>query len=349
MLDVKQKAAVVVTSINPPTNGVIKIAAMCEARGWPFIVVGDKKSPIEYSITGLNFLSVDKQEALNFETVKTLPYNTYSRKMLGYLVAACDSIDYIVETDDDNIPYENFLELPKSETTARTDPSVQGWINCYSYFTTDEIWPRGFPLNKVRASKTAPHKEIPAEIKGGKYIQQALADGDPDVDAVFRLVVQNDVAIKFQELQPLLIQSNQISPFNSQATTWPIELLELMYLPTTCSFRMTDIWRSFICQKILKNIDYDLVVIGPRLEQIRNVHDLMKDFTDEIEGYVGYDKFLSILETVPITGKMESIGLDLNLIYRELSSADFFEVDELKYLESWLQDVQKVKLLRGKL
>jgi hypothetical protein len=43
------------------------------------------------------------------------------------------------------------------------------------------------------------------------------------------------------------------------------------------------------------------------------------------------------------------MGLDLKLIYRELSSADFFETDELNYLESWLQDVQKVKLLREKL
>jgi hypothetical protein len=40
------------------------------------------------------------------------------------------------------------------------------------------------------------------------------------------------------------------SPFNSQNTAWYPKAYPLLYLPSYCSFRMTDIWRSFVAQRI---------------------------------------------------------------------------------------------------
>ena len=52
----------------------------------------------------------------------------------------------------------------------------------------------------------------------------------------------------------------------------------LLYLPAYCSFRMTDIWRSFVAQRIAWENGWRLLFHGPTMEQERNVHDLMKDF-----------------------------------------------------------------------
>lgn len=341
----KQNASVVVTSINSPTPGVEKIALMCKERNWSLIVIGDKKSPREYLLSGSEFYSVEDQENLSFELSRVIPYNTYSRKMLGYLIAAKNLVNFIIETDDDNIPYENFLDLPQSGVSFRTYPEIEGWLNCYKFFTEEEIWPRGFPLNHISESREHQAKASERVVQGKRYIQQALADGDPDVDAIYRLAIQSETPIMFMDKIPLLIRPNQVSPFNSQATTWPIELLILMYLPVTCSFRMTDIWRSYICQRILQNLDYDLVVIGPRLLQVRNAHDLMKDFSEEIEGYLGYERFQDVLANVMIGGKFESIGDDLKLLYHALIEHGFFKVEEMKYLSSWLGDVESITTL----
>ena len=40
---------------------------------------------------------------------------------------------------------------------------------------------------------------------------------------------------------------------NSQNTLWFKKIFPLMYLPVTCSMRCTDIWRSLIALRILKN------------------------------------------------------------------------------------------------
>ena len=62
----------------------------------------------------------------------------------------------------------------------------KGWINVYKYFykSENQIWPRGFPLNKINN----PHEKIKYKIKDNFYIQQRLADLNPDVDAIYRLI-----------------------------------------------------------------------------------------------------------------------------------------------------------------
>ena len=59
--------------------------------------------------------------------------------------AAC-----IVETDDDNTPYPDFIEvLPfEGRMTFIEVPSSQ-WLNVYSFFSEEKLWPRGFPLEHV--------------------------------------------------------------------------------------------------------------------------------------------------------------------------------------------------------
>jgi hypothetical protein len=169
---------------------------------------------------------------------------------------------------------------------------------------------------------------------------QAVADGDPDVDAVYRLTAPDTSDITFDVAPPLLVPFGSWTPFNSQATTWPIALLPLMYLPATCSFRMTDIWRSYIAQRLFPGLDARLVITSATVFQDRNEHDLMRDFRDEIEGYNGYERFVLVLEATPIIGTAESVLADLRTLYTALISAGFFASDELEILDAWIADME---------
>ena len=77
-----------------------------------------------------------------------------------------------------------------------------------------------------------------------------------------------------------------------------------MYLPAYCSFRMTDIWRSFIAQRIAWENDWYVLFHGPVMHQVRNAHNLLKDFEDEIAGY---------LNNARICHELESLDLNNNI------------------------------------
>ena len=69
--------------------------------------MADVKTPANWSYPNVEFLSVDQQEML-FGQFK-IPYNSYTRKNLGYLYAIMKGAEWIYDTDDDNKPYGKFL------------------------------------------------------------------------------------------------------------------------------------------------------------------------------------------------------------------------------------------------
>lgn len=82
----RSKNWIVVTSINHPSTAVRRLAA-ASANGWQLVVVGDHKTPKNWSLDGVVFLGVAEQARLGFEIHDLLPYGSYSRKNLGYLYA----------------------------------------------------------------------------------------------------------------------------------------------------------------------------------------------------------------------------------------------------------------------
>ena len=97
-------------------------------------MVGDRKTPSSWSHPGVTYLGLDSQRDLYPAFAPLLPYNHYARKNIGYLHAMTKGANIIAETDDDNIPYDNFLEGVHVDMTAR--PVLQsGWVNIYRFFS----------------------------------------------------------------------------------------------------------------------------------------------------------------------------------------------------------------------
>jgi hypothetical protein len=339
---ISSRVSYVITSINPTSPGMTAIGARAIADGFEAIVVGDRKGPFSFGVPGINFYSLQDQLETKFLTSTQGRIDSYTRKLSGYLIAIANGADFIRETDDDNTPYEKFFNPIIPDIHVREFAPENRWSNIYAAFTERHVWPRGFPLNEVHnpASANFSWREAGRILPVEKVVIQGLADGDPDVDAIYRLTTADRDEIKFVEGESVLIPHNTWTPFNSQATQWPKGLFPLMYLPATCSFRMTDIWRSFVAQRLMRELDSHLVYSSSIVFQDRNDHDLMRDFADEIEGYQGYNKLIDLLESLVLEVGEASIFKNLRVVYKEMAKQDFVSADELPLLENWLSDLK---------
>jgi hypothetical protein len=271
---------IVITSINRPTASVDVVSSLCKA-GWSAVVVGDTKTPADWHSPGVDFLSVDRQKEMFGEFAELLPYRHYCRKNLGYLYAMQRGANLVIDTDDDNIPYNNFGHGIDRKVAGRL-LAGPGWVNVYKWFIDNQqIWPRGLPLDSIDSVGQMGATNQPVDCP----IQQFLADNDPDVDAIFRLTTRGQFFFRKDD-KPVVLDRDCWVPFNSQNTVYFSDVFPLLYLPCFVSFRMTDIWRSFVAQAALWRCGLRVSFHAPTVEQIRNEHDLMKDFADEVVGYL---------------------------------------------------------------
>ena len=328
--------SIVITSIANDQHPILhQIADECLKRSLPFLVIGDRKSPDQFNLNGCDFYSLERQRDLPFQLAQITPERHYSRKNLGYLVAIKQGATEIQETDDDNIPLAAFWE---NSTPIINGLGVHlgGWTNVYAHFSKTSVWPRGFPLEFLKNNQ---------EIAGinGQYdcpIQQGLANDNPDVDAVFRLV--GKLPIDFDPQPSLVLLKNSWCPFNSQNTRWYRKAFPLLYLPSFCSFRMTDIWRSFVAQRISWECNWGILFHEATVRQERNEHNLLKDFEDEIPGYLNNARIAKALES--LTLKPGEVSLYDNLItcYQQLVELGVVDSQELPLVQAWIQDCQEL-------
>lgn len=334
---------VVITTIFPPTEGARKLAEGLEKAGpeaslW---VVGDRKGPESYDLPATRFFSIDEQKGLPFQLARLLPEKSYTRKNLGYLLAMREKPACIVETDDDNIPREDFWETRSSLSNAR-EVGLQGWYNAYRSFTETRIWPRGLPLEKLQESWQRGDLASEATTPGESLIQQGLADENPDVDAVFRLTA--DLPISFDPAPPVRLAAGCWCPFNSQNTTFFPQAFPLLYLPSHCTFRMTDIWRSFVAQRCLWSMGSTLLFSKATVFQQRNEHNLLRDFEDEIPGYLLNDRIRELLSQVSLKEGRETAVVCENLrrCYEALVRENIVATGELELVSAWIADISAI-------
>ena len=96
--------AVVITTIQEPTECVRQLAVAVQRVDGLLIVVGDKKGPAHFDIQGAELISLEEQLRLPWALSRLLPTGHYARKNLGYLIAVNRGVTCIYETDDDNAP-----------------------------------------------------------------------------------------------------------------------------------------------------------------------------------------------------------------------------------------------------
>jgi hypothetical protein len=147
--------AIVTTTINPPTEALIKFSSM---NGWDLIIVGDKKTPhndyarMEVSRPNVKYISPDEQEHKYPKLSQLIGWNCIQRRTFGFIEAFHRNLyDVVATVDDDNIPYAGWGNGIRVGTTAAVNmfDVAQGVFDPLSVTNVDHLWHRGFPIQLV--------------------------------------------------------------------------------------------------------------------------------------------------------------------------------------------------------
>lgn len=331
------KTSLVITTINKANYILRKYAKNCKKNNWEFIVVGDKKTPKDFKLKNCLFVNY-KKKIKKLKFVQNCHTNSYTRKNIGYLISIKKNVDFIVETDDDNLPLNNFFKPIKHFEKAKILSKKNDWLNIYNYFLKNnlKIWPRGLPLNKINHFS---NKNIKKARTLPISVIQSVCNGNPDVDAIFRLINKNEKNVKFIPNLKYFLDINTFCPFNSQSTTWTKECFPLLYLPSYCSMRTTDIWRSLVAQIILYNNNKKILFVSPTVYQIRNEHNLLSDFKSEIPIYLENNVIIQLLKDLNLKKGADNYIDNLVKCYELLVKKNFLPKKELNLLSYWIQDL----------
>jgi hypothetical protein len=101
---------------------------------------------------------------------------------------------------------------------------------------------------------------------------------------------------------------------------------------------MTDIWRSFVAQRIAWENGWSVLFRSADVVQERNEHSLMKDFADEVPGYLHNRTIGEKLASLKLKTGTGNIGENLIRCYEELVRLTVVGDQEMALVKAWAED-----------
>lgn len=278
------KKTIVITTIHHPTEAMLKYIAM---EGWSLIVVGDLKTPHEIYIDldkqgKIQYLSPDFQTANYPDLSEAIGWNTSCRRSIGFVEAYKQGCDLLAHVDDDNIPYDTWGKdiIVNRETDIKLYDTPNLVFEPLAVTNVNEFWHRGYPMDLVKDR----HNVMSCGTIRAKVLVQAnLWDGNPDIDALQRILYKGWEDVRFN-ITEYFTSNAPFCPFDSQNTIMAREVIPyFMLLPNIG--RVDDIWGSYLAQHHLFS-GFPIVAYGPAtVRQERHSHDLFEDFEKEVYSY----------------------------------------------------------------
>jgi hypothetical protein len=309
------------------------------------------------------FLSVPEQKKLaeKLPFAARMPFQSFARKNIGYLYAIWNQAQVVLDLDDDNIliraggqellkHYSNGVGRINDKTlhvqTVRMDKSYQNKaMNPFPLMgpSISGTWPRGLPLTVVQAEEAHGQGDAVRLLQYPNIgIIQSVCNHDPDVDAIYRLTRQLPVDFS-RSSRPLMIPSNLYTPYNAQATLHYPATHWGMYLPMTVTGRVSDIWRSYIVQRLLRELETPLRILysPPWVIQIRNAHDYLEDMAAEQHLYMRTETLLDYLDSWQASSEATTLPQRILELWPALYERNYVEVDDVLAIKEWLDALQQ--------
>jgi hypothetical protein len=273
------------------------------------------------------------------------PNHTH-RRNFALLEALRYGADQIVTIDDDNFPHfdPNWVDqshrLLYTPNVRHIASSASGWFNpgdlCVPVVTH-----RGFPLSERQAPRHVSYREANGERIG---VVAGLWLGDPDIDAIERIVVDPAVS---SLAPPTTLAVGTWGPFDSQSTAIHRELAPLMFMWTNVG-RYDDIWCSYLMRAIMDATGWYVTYGTPAVKQERNPHNLLRDLKDELFGYEWTEKLCEALREMSYSLTKENAKMDhprgpwqmfTDIIPDLRWSCPFLPEETIDGLKAWISDV----------
>ena len=298
-----------------------------------------------------------------------IPWNGFARKNIGFVLAVSYGAKVIYDFDDDNVlvPLEDESTIPPpffyKEDVGLEESVLLKYIsdeyldkvieekafNPFPFMNPEHFhsWPRGYPVEMLGDNfgkwpfiqENLDKITVPGNMKYSSIgVIQSLCNKDPDNDSIFRLSRFQSTQFHFDRSPsslPLLIPSTVYSPFNAQATTHLYNAFWGLYLPLSVAGRVTDIWRSFITQRLMRYIGLRVLYTPPIVTHERTAHDYLADFSAESDVFLRTSKLHLFLDDwSPETA--ETLPEMIYELYIGLYEHDYVGLADVETMKQWL-------------
>lgn len=121
-------------------------------------------------------------------------------------------------------------------------------------------------------------------------------------------------------------------PFNSQNTLFQFDALWALLLPVSTTSRVSDVWRGYFSQRLLADIDANLVFTKASAIHNSNGHDAAKDFKQEEKAY---ESSMGLLQALVDWKAPQDTNLPDRMIMlgQLLADKGYWEMDDVELLK----------------
>ena len=296
------------------------------------------------------------------EFVKASPWNYNGRKNIGYYYAITHGANTIWDFDD-----ENMLKFWIPGAAPPGAPSIDGSLpegdedvdvdvlepNAHKYPTWNPYpamgapalpsWPRGLPLDDA-TNENCNNVELKSTTitKSSIAVLQSLSDHQPDADALYQAIMPFPFYFKKREMKPVMVPPFSMTPYNERATLHFKVGFWALFLPTTMDRELSDIWRSYIAQRLFWEVGLRVGFIGrPLVVQDHTIHNSLKD----ISQIKGLSEKIRKLIAFLVSQRKEVVTLPdlLKELWMALYKSDFITFNDLNLVKMWLNSLTKAE------
>jgi hypothetical protein len=351
------RKALVTTTINPPTDQLRAWLAQINNDDAHVVIVADIKTPHElyndllFKPTMMTYLMGYDSPYEKLEAA--VGHGTIQRRNLGFLAAVDVDpwLDYVITVDDDNEPRFGWVELV-DDLLRDVDrphlqflPSADGWVNPGA-LTAPPTVHRGFPI-----ARAANHRQDAwAQLSDADQYHPigvfcSLITGDPDISAIERMITGTEV---YDVLETIKVPVGMFAPFNTQATAFRRELLPAMHLWLSVG-RYDDIFASLVTERVMWELGWSVAFGEPSAHQVRNPHNLMKDFEQELFGYRRCEDIAEVIRTTDLTDcRSERNVVDMTAhIFNALEDALPLPSKTFIGFRRWIDECRRLEVEHG--
>lgn len=339
-----------------PSDALQKLV---KTRRWQVLAIGNSRTPSDWKLKGVIFLSLEEQANLGFRVLNHLPYDSYLRKSIGYLFAIQHGAKMVFDADDRgdviggdlgkhfdlklsnvDVMQERILQYSRHNTNRTV-------VNPYIHFGQRSVWPRGLPLENVGE---VAHEEYYTEVFGGmQYIQQGISNGLPDVDSVFfftRKLDSEAFDIRFDEHAPkVALPRGIMAPLNSFNTLFHSSAFWALMLPVSVSSMASDVLRGYWAQRLLWEVGGYVVVYPPTVHRDDKIEAY--PFAEEKDLHVNVGRLIAFLASWR-SNKRVLFEKILDLSY-SMAVKGFWTEQDVKLTAAWLEDLLAVGYIQPRL
>ncbi|OGN10534.1 MAG: hypothetical protein A3J46_00765 [Candidatus Yanofskybacteria bacterium RIFCSPHIGHO2_02_FULL_41_11] len=344
---------IVITTIFHPLildelfDNISKHDHLDETKIW---IVGDKKTPgsvgefaKRISSKGLETIYVDvaTQEEWGKEYTdfyRCFPYNTQSRRGVGFPWVLQDGCEILILIDDDNFPTgDDFIGGHANTGKIWNGQMISepvGFHNVCEYLEFEpsrHVFTRGFPFH-LRDTRNNPVRKTEKPVRIGATAGLWLSA--PDVDATTWLNGRIS-GVKYKGEPTNVLHQDTWAPINTQNTSILRELIPA-FVPVPMGWDVpggkidwyNDIWGGYFFQALTQGMPYNVAFGRPLVDHRRNPHEYINDLRQEFWGIILTDWLVNLL-------KADFRPISLNILDRLGELADFLEEKTDMSMPAW--------------